>query len=366
MYRNYAFISYSHRDMRVARWLQRELENFRLPSEVHSDIEAAGRYLRPVFRDQADLNSGVLGDELRLHLEQSKYLLIICSEYSARSAWVSDEARAFVEMGRLDRIIPVMLCDSDGGHEIGRQLFPEYLRDYFAEHPDRELLGVLYDRRHRRQALLRIVSRMIGVPFDSLWQRHRRLQRIRRLAVSGGVAALGALGYLFGTPVRCDLQLQPLRPDLPLPEHASVSIGDRTYPVPLTACGPSAQLSVTLPGYCRFRQCPILVQAPMFKPLDTMCRPGLGMSQHILMPLQRDDTFGRLGGWVYDSDMRPRAGVEVRVGDSYRTVTDARGRFDIHLRPADQRTVQTVQLNLGQQSRVIDDETPSTRLRYIL
>ena len=31
-YRYYAFISYNHRDEREAKWLQRQLEHYRLPS----------------------------------------------------------------------------------------------------------------------------------------------------------------------------------------------------------------------------------------------------------------------------------------------------------------------------------------------
>ena len=138
-YTTYAFISYSHKDMAVAKWLQKRLEGFKLPTEIHNDIDAKTRYLRPIFRDQSDLNTGVLGDELRKHLEESKFLLLICSKSSAGSAWVSDEARAFVEMGRLERIIPVIIPD---GATPERELFPKYLREYFAEHPDKELLGV--------------------------------------------------------------------------------------------------------------------------------------------------------------------------------------------------------------------------------
>lgn len=46
-YTTYAFISYSHRDMAVAKWLQKNLEAFKLPTEVHNDIEAKRRYLSP-------------------------------------------------------------------------------------------------------------------------------------------------------------------------------------------------------------------------------------------------------------------------------------------------------------------------------
>ena len=61
----YAFISYSHRDMAVAKWLQKNLEAFMLPTEVHNDIEANSRYLRPIFRDQSDLNTGILREVFR-------------------------------------------------------------------------------------------------------------------------------------------------------------------------------------------------------------------------------------------------------------------------------------------------------------
>ena len=46
-FKNFAFISYSHRDMKIARWLQRHLESYKLPTEIHNDIEAGSRYLRP-------------------------------------------------------------------------------------------------------------------------------------------------------------------------------------------------------------------------------------------------------------------------------------------------------------------------------
>ena len=129
-YSLYAFISYSHRDMAVAKWLQKRLERFRLPTEIHNDIEEGSKYLRPIFRDQSDLNTGILGDELRHNLLRSKFLILICSQSSSRSEWVSAEARTFVEAGRLDRIIPVFIPD---GTTPEPELFPAFLRDYFRD-----------------------------------------------------------------------------------------------------------------------------------------------------------------------------------------------------------------------------------------
>ena len=48
-----AFISYSHKDAALARWLHASLERFRVPDELRS--ESARKRLSPIFRDEADL-----------------------------------------------------------------------------------------------------------------------------------------------------------------------------------------------------------------------------------------------------------------------------------------------------------------------
>ncbi len=197
-YKNFAFISYSHRDLAIAKWLQKNLERFKLPTEIHNEIDAKSKYLRPVFRDQSDLNTGILGDELRKNLDASKFLILICSKNSARSQWVSDEAKAFVEMGRLDRIIPVIIPD---GSTNERDLFPTYLREYFEQYPDKELLGVNIREVGKEKALIRVVSRMLNVSFDSLWKRHQRQKRIKLIFGTSVSIIIGMATYLFAFPV---------------------------------------------------------------------------------------------------------------------------------------------------------------------
>ncbi|MDE6023433.1 MAG: toll/interleukin-1 receptor domain-containing protein, partial [Muribaculaceae bacterium] len=221
LYNNFAFISYSHCDMAVAKWLQNNLESFKLPTEVYNDIEAKNRYLRPIFRDQSDLNTGILGDELRKHLEESKFLILICSKNSAQSSWVSDEAKAFVKMGRLDRIIPVILPD---GSINERELFPEYLREYFAKNPDKELLGINIGEIGKEKALMRVVSKMLNVSFDSLWKRHQRQKRIRIASITCGAVLLAVLTYLFAIPVNVNVAIAPQQADLPAGEDVTLTI----------------------------------------------------------------------------------------------------------------------------------------------
>ena len=65
--KNFAFISYNHKDVKWAKWLQNNLENYKLPTEIHNEFEDS-RFIRPVFRDQTDLNTGVLVNVLRDNL----------------------------------------------------------------------------------------------------------------------------------------------------------------------------------------------------------------------------------------------------------------------------------------------------------
>lgn len=186
--KRYAFISYNHKDIKWAKWLQEKLESYKLPSDIHNEFEDS-RYLRPVFRDKTDLNTGVLANELRKELEESKYLVVISSPNSAKSAWVSDEVKAFIEMGRLNYIIPFIIAgtphnykDRDCSIPYEDECFPIFLRQYTQQHPELELLGISTDEVGKEKAFVRVVSRMLGVNFDVLWKRHERQKRNRRMA----------------------------------------------------------------------------------------------------------------------------------------------------------------------------------------
>lgn len=74
-YKRYAFISYSHKDVKEAKWFHKHLEYYKLPSDIFNEYDENNRYLRPVFRDKEDIETGVLKSVLRKELEVSEYLL---------------------------------------------------------------------------------------------------------------------------------------------------------------------------------------------------------------------------------------------------------------------------------------------------
>lgn len=361
-YTNYSFISYSHRDMAVAKWLQRKLEQFRLPTEVHNDIEAGGRYLRPVFRDQSDLTSGILSNELRKHLEESKYLILICSKNSADSQWVSDEAKAFVEMGRLDRIIPVVI-PNDGIPE--KELFPIFLRNYFHQHPRTELLGINIGEVGKEKALIRVVSKMLGVGFDSLWKRHQRHRRIRIMSRASAATAAIIATYLFAVPISVNVAVDMEEASLPMGETLALTIDGGEYETPTTGLE-STFKAISIPGYRRFSDINISARCQFYNTLDTVVSTGYGIARTVTLHMTRDNTFSTFRGHVFTDGMEPIEGVKVRVGN-HETTTDANGAFSIVLPIQDQRAELPISLSKpGFQSLYRSDEIPNAELRFIL
>lgn len=269
MLHNFAFISYNHRDVRWAKWLRRKLEWYRLPSEIHNEFEDS-RYIRPVFRDRDELASGVLGDELRQRLEASKYLIVICSPNSAQSAWVSDEVQAFIDMGRLKYIIPFIVdgepqqyADAETlKHPLSGECFPYALRAWNMVHPKESLLGVAVTDdgdNDKQKAFIRVVSHLLGVSFDALWQRHKREARKAMGVISFVVSVILIMAYWFMMPINLTVNLHDVRHHLPPIEEGTLLIAGNEYHFH------SLDTTINigrLPGYMRNRDIDYVVTSP--------------------------------------------------------------------------------------------------------
>ena len=110
-----AFISYNSKDNRIAKWLQKKLESYSLPSVIANEkgetIRSYDKKTRKfkIFRYVTDLVAQNLDDGLRRELDQSKFLIVICSPRSARAPWVKKEVQHFIESGKSKQIIPFII-----------------------------------------------------------------------------------------------------------------------------------------------------------------------------------------------------------------------------------------------------------------
>ena len=378
MKQNFAFISYSHRDVRWAKWLRRKLEWYRLPSEIHNQC-VDSRFIRPVFRDRDELDSGVLEQELRRSLENSKYLIVICSPHSAQSAWVSDEVQAFIEMGRFEDIIPFIVDGEPQKYDnveaceqpLMGECFPKSLRIWYIEHPQSTLLGIAVTddgETNRQKAFIRVVSKMLGVKFDTLWQRHKREMRAVITATSIIVATLLVLAYWFIIPVKFYVTIQDEPSTLPGMEYGTLTVDGKEFSVtqPDTTI-----LAGKFAGYYRARSVDIEFSANRYyEEVKTQRKVTEGLKQTETIQLHRDSTFAVYAGQVIHvnkhDESAPLENARVVVDDQS-TLTDNDGHFEIVFPVDKQSLTKSITISKdGFQTYTREDEVPSGDLRFLM
>ena len=224
IYRNKAFLSYRHveKDEKLASLLQKKLENYHIPRDLQKNRKSSGSLMEEensgsfrkgknvtdpgirdnnneeegiagnklrtrgvgrIFRDTTDLGARAdLTEELRRELDDSEYLIVLCSEASVSSKWIEREIRYFLQFHDADKILPVL---TDGEPE---EILPAIFEgiEGMPQHP------IACDfRGNRRQALRdelpRLAAALIGCPYDQLVNRRQRYEMRRLAALTAGI-----------------------------------------------------------------------------------------------------------------------------------------------------------------------------------
>ncbi|MDR3269935.1 MAG: toll/interleukin-1 receptor domain-containing protein, partial [Peptococcaceae bacterium] len=196
-----AFISYRHKplDMLVAKMIHRDLETFRIPGHIEKGY--GKKRIGKVFRDQDELPlMPDLDEGIRSALEGSRWLIVICSPDLPLSQWCIAEIDYFIELGRRDKILTVLIS---GEPEVS---FPPQLRfrpDGHGGLIEREPLaadmrasGTWALRKKLRVEKLRLLAPILGVGYDDLKRRAR--ERFFRLVMSVSLAAAAFLAAFGG------------------------------------------------------------------------------------------------------------------------------------------------------------------------
>ena len=197
-YRKYcAFISYRHYtpDMEIAQRLHTLIERYTVPVDFRKD--PSQKHPGQVFRDQEELPlSANLGKDIETALDNSDWLICICSPRYLESRWCMRELEYFIEKHGRERVL-TLLAEGDPAES-----FPETLLHYTDEAGnavDLEPLAAdvrsdsLFGSLKRlKKEKLRILAPMLGTTFDGLYRRARRRTRRNILAVAAAVAVAGA------------------------------------------------------------------------------------------------------------------------------------------------------------------------------
>jgi len=205
-----AFITYSHRDSKVAAALQKALESYRVPSRLvgkQTPNGAIASRIGAVFRDREDLSaSGDLSKSINDALANSEFLIVVCSPAARASRWVNLEISEFRKLHGDDRIL-CYIADGEpfaveSGHPDSLEGLPPAL-GYIDSDGEKQsnVEPMAADSRPvadgRRLARLKIISGRRGIRLDELIQRDAQRRTWRMAAVTSGSLFVAAFTLLL-------------------------------------------------------------------------------------------------------------------------------------------------------------------------
>ena len=211
-YRYFAFISYNSKDTDWGKKLQKKLEHYRMPATLCSEHGWKRKPINPVFFAPTDIQPGGLSEELQNRLRSARHLIVICSPNSAKSEWVGKEIEFFHSLGRANNIHFFIVEGTPHGGDPETECFNPVIDKLGLP----EILGAnIHEKVYRQpwlnkeRAYVQLISKLMGVEFDAIWQRHKkRLKKIVALWCAAGVAVIAALLCVWRISQPFDVELR--------------------------------------------------------------------------------------------------------------------------------------------------------------
>jgi len=162
-----AFISYSRKDEIVAKSLEKYLEQYKIPKP----FQVLNQKKFSIFRDIQDIELGELSEKLREGLDQSDFLILLCSPNSYKSIYVGEEIKYFGEKKGKEKILPVLIGgrpnqevkkdDAIQDHAFNEELFHFFKEPLSADLRKTKELNYFKRRARDREARFQIISRLL-------------------------------------------------------------------------------------------------------------------------------------------------------------------------------------------------------------
>lgn len=346
MYKYFAFISYNSKDTAWGKRLQRKLEGYKMPATLCSEHNWERNPIKPVFFAPTDIQPGGLTAELQERLKASRHLIVICSPNSARSAWVGKEIEFFHSLGRTANI-HFFIVDGipHSGNEdtecfnpiVDTLGLPEILGANIHEKVSR------WPWLNKERAYVQLITKLLGVEFDSIWQRHKRrlVQRCMAWAI-GIMAVLAALlgVWVSNQPVDVQVQLNEAsvhNDHLPPLKDAIVSITlDNETKTDTIPSLDAAALFANIPHSALGKESRITVSCQDWLTTDTLVLLSESMTIHLARnPHPYGDIHFRL--WNSNTE-QTYPGTTVTI-NGHQTTADADGMIRYTMPLAEQDTL---------------------------
>lgn len=331
-FKYYAFISYSSKDTAWGRKLQKKLEHYRMPATLCSEHGWERTPIKPVFFAPTDIQPGGLTEELQERLKASRNLIVICSPNSAKSEWVGKEIEFYHKLGRTKNIHFFIVDGTPHSGNPDTECFNPVIDQLGLP----EILGAnIHEKIYRwpwlnkERAYVQLVSKLLDVEFDSIWQRHKRML-VRRTAAwaVGCVAVIAALlcVWRMSQPFNVEVRLNEAsvhNENLPPLKNAVVTMHLDNETKSDTVCSLNNNLVFSnIP--CKFLNKPVVVSVNCcdFLPLDTV----LSITQCVTLDIHRDPkVYGDVHFCTWNTETETSLANTTLFVEGFEVMTDEKG-----------------------------------------
>lgn len=328
----FAFISYNSKDTAWGKKLQKKMEHYKLPATLCSEHNWQRTPIKPVFFAPTDIQPGGLSEELQERLKASQNLIVICSPNSAKSQWVGKEIEFFHNLGRTKNIHFFIVDGIPHSGDPDTECFNPVVNQLGLP----EILGAnIHEKNYKwpwlnkERAYVQLVSKLLGVEFDTIWQRHKR-QLIRKAVAwtAGFIAVLFALVFVWraNQPVGINLRLNEStvhNENLPPLKDAVVTmfLDNETKIDTMHSLGDNLIFN-NIPHHYLNQEVRFSVSCPNFIDTDT----SLVLTPDVTLNIARNDSvFGKVNFRIYNPNTEMYVGNTTISIAGQETVSDPNG-----------------------------------------
>ena len=351
-YKYFAFISYNAKDTDWGKKLQKKLEHYKMPSTLCSEHGWERKPIKPVFFAPTDIQPGGLSEELQERLKASRNLIVICSPNSSKSEWVGKEIEFFHRLGRTNNIHFFIV---DGIPHSGN---PE--TECFNPVIDQlglpEILGAnIHEKIYRwpwlnkERAYVQLISKLLGVEFDAIWQRHRRMMTRKAIAWTIGIIAVIAtmIGiWKANQPFTTEIRLYEAAPNTQLPPLKdaiiTLTLDNETKTDTIRSIDATTDFA-NIPHRYLDQPAHFTVTCRDFLDIDTV----LNLTKNTILTVHRDPSvYGDIHFSLYNIETETHVANETLQIEGKEVVSDEKGRVSLFIPLSAQKRVYKIKASI--------------------